>query len=87
MLGKVLQMLDLALPAGETVLVTSHLRFDNDHYTFLNVGASPFVFSATAYEPGGTFTALNGGITPNPATTSVTFSLVANGGGANANRR
>jgi len=85
-LGKVLQILDLSLPAGETVLVTSHLRFDNNTYNFLNVGASPFVFSATAYEPGGTFTALNGGVTPNPATTSVTFSLVANGG-ANANRR
>ena len=86
-LGKVLQVLDLELPAGETVLVTSHLKFDDDHYTFLNVGASPFMFSATAYEPGGTFTALNGGTTPNPATTSVNFSLVANGGGANSNRR
>jgi hypothetical protein len=85
-LGKVLQILDLSLPAGATVLVTSHLRFDNNTYNFLSVGASPFVFSATAYEPGGTFTALNGGVTPNPATTSVTFSLVANGG-ANANRR
>jgi hypothetical protein len=85
-LGKVLQILDLPLPAGETVLVTSHLRFDNTTYNFLNVGASPFVFSASAFEPGGTFTALHGGVTPNPATTSVTFSLVPNGGASSSRR-
>lgn len=85
-LGKVLQVLDLELPAGESVLVTSHLKFDKDNYTFLNVGANPFAFSAGAYEPGGTFTTLHGGTTPNPATTSVTFSLVANAGASSSRR-
>ena len=72
-------MLDLELPAGETVLVTSHLELDNDTYNKLNIGSSPFVFGASAYEPGGTFTTLHSPTTPNPVSTSVTFSLVGNG--------
>ena len=83
-LGKVLQVLDLELPAGETVLVTSHLRLDNDTYNALNIGAGPFVFGAATYEPGGTFVLLHGQTTPNPASTSVTFSLAGNG---SSNRR
>ena len=86
-LGKVLQILDLVLPGGETVLVSSHLKFDKDAYNALNVGTSPFVFSATTYEPGGTFTALHGGTDPNPASTSVSFTLVPNGGGSSSARR
>ena len=78
-LGQVLQVLDLELPAGETVLVTSHLKLDNDTYNKLNIGSSPFVFGASAYEPGGTFTTLHSPTTPNPVSTSVTFSLVGNG--------
>jgi hypothetical protein len=86
-LGKVLQVLDLELPAGETVLVTSHLRLDNDTYNALNIGASPFTFGAATYEPGGTFGLLHGQTTPNPASASVSFSLVGNGAGSSASTR
>jgi hypothetical protein len=87
-LGKVLQVLDLELPAGHTVLVSSHLRLDNDTYNKLNIGASPFVFGAATYEPGGAFLLLHGQTTPNPASASVSFSLVPNGNpGGTSTRR
>ena len=67
-----LQLTDLVIGAGETVLVTVHLQLDAA-LTALNVGASPFSFASTAYEPGGTWTTPHGPTSPNPATKEVPF--------------
>jgi hypothetical protein len=67
-----LQLTDLVIGAGETVLVTVYLQLDGA-LTALNVGASPFSFASTAYEPGGTWTTLHGPTSPNPATKDVPF--------------
>jgi hypothetical protein len=70
----VLDVTNLTIKAGESVLVKLHLVLDGT-LTRNTIGSSPFILASAAYLPGGTFTSLDTEVDPNPATKNVTFTL------------
>jgi len=75
-LSHTLDITNLTVKAGESILVKVHLVLDGA-LNRLTIGGSPFTFTSTAFEPGGTFSTVDSAVDPTPATRNVTFTLSA----------
>ena len=73
-LSHTLDVTGVTVEAGASVLVKVHLVLDGALDRF-SVGATPFSFASTAFQPGGTFSTMDTEVDPNPATKDVAFSL------------